>query len=49
MADLEEQPICIKFCFKQGGKSYENFIDLLKVAVGEQTAGRTQIRASLRN
>jgi hypothetical protein len=31
------------FALNRGEKSYENFIKLLKVAVGEQTVGRTHI------
>jgi hypothetical protein len=42
MADLKEQQVCIKFCFKLGEKWYRN-LQMLKVCFGEQTVGRVQV------
>jgi hypothetical protein len=42
MADLKEQHVCIKFCFKPGKNVTETF-KMLKVCFGKQTMGRTQV------
>jgi hypothetical protein len=42
MADLKEQHVCIKFCFKQGTNDTETF-KMLKVCFGKQIVGRTQV------
>jgi hypothetical protein len=36
MADLREQDVSMKFCFKMGKNGMEDF-EMLKVAFGEQT------------
>jgi hypothetical protein len=42
MADLKKQRVCIRFCFKLGLSGMEAF-EMLEVACGEQTVGRTQL------
>ena len=41
MEDLDEQHVCIKFCFKQGKTFMENF-QMLQQAYGEDCLSRTQ-------
>jgi hypothetical protein len=41
MADLKEQRICVKFCFKLGKTSSETR-EMLKTAFGDNAMGRTQ-------
>jgi hypothetical protein len=40
MADLQDQCVFIKFCFKLGLNAMETS-EMMKVASGEQTVGRT--------
>jgi hypothetical protein len=39
MADLKEQDVSMKFCFK-GGKDGMEAFEMLKVAFGEQTVSK---------
>jgi hypothetical protein len=41
MADLKEQSICVKFCFKFGKTASETH-EMLKTAFGDNAMGRTQ-------
>jgi predicted transcriptional regulator len=41
MADLKEQRICVKFCFKLGKTASETY-EMLKTAFGDNAMGRTQ-------
>jgi len=41
MKDLEEQPVCMKFCFKLG-KAFKETIQMLQQAYGEDCLSRTQ-------
>jgi hypothetical protein len=41
MADLKEQCICVKFCFKLGKAAPETH-EMLKTAFGDNAMGRTQ-------
>jgi hypothetical protein len=41
MADLKEQRICVKFCFRLGRTSSETH-EMLKTAFGDNSMGRTQ-------
>jgi hypothetical protein len=42
MADLKEQRICVKFCFKLGKTTSETH-EMLKTAFDDSVMGRTQI------
>ena len=41
MKDLEEQSVCVKFCFKHGKTFMETF-QMLQQAYGEDCLSRTQ-------
>jgi len=41
MSDLEEQRVCVKFCFKQG-KTFTETFQILQQAYGEDCLSRTQ-------
>lgn len=44
MADLNKQCVCLKVCLKMG-ENVTEICEVLKVALGEQTVGRTQVFA----